>query len=108
MACAKIKKTNKRKESLKEFLFIRFFRGGIILDLQKKIQQAKQDIKLLDYIPGKKINLGGEKVRVNPCPVCSKKDHFTIYTGKNTYSSFNNCCNGGSIIDYLMEFFANI
>lgn len=103
MACAKIKKTNKRKESLKEFLFIRFFRGGIILDLQKKIQQAKQDIKLLDYIPGKKINLGGEKVRVNPCPVCSKKDHFTIYTGKNTYSSFNNCCNGGSIIDYLME-----
>jgi replicative DNA helicase len=73
------------------------------MNLQEKIKRAKQEINLLDYIPGKKINVGGGKIRVNPCPVCNKKDHFTIYTGKNTYSSFNNCCNGGSIIDYIME-----
>lgn len=41
--------------------------------------------------------------QVNPCPVCGSKDHFSVYEGKNTYSSFSECCKGGTVIDYLQE-----
>jgi len=67
------------------------------------LAKAKREITLIDYIPGKKIKAGTNIFRVNPCPVCGGKDHFTIYPDKNTYSSFNGCCKGGTIIDYLIE-----
>lgn len=71
------------------------------------IEEAKQNIDLLEYIRsntnGSFIRVGGNKHRLNPCPKCGHKDHFTIYTDTNSYSSFNGCCSGGSIVDYLME-----
>lgn len=56
--------------------------------------------------------IGDGVYRVNPCPRCGGKDHFTLYapnSRKNntdywTYSSFSNCCKGGTIVDYLLEF----
>lgn len=42
--------------------------------------------------------------RVNPCPICGHKDHFTIYPATNSYSSFNkDCCTGGSILKFMQE-----
>jgi replicative DNA helicase len=67
------------------------------------LTKAKREITLIDYIPGKKIKAGTNIYRVNPCPMCGGKDHFTIYLDKNTYSSFSGCCKGGTIIDYLIE-----
>lgn len=71
------------------------------------LQEAKSRINLLDYIQshsqGKMEKLGSGTYRINPCPVCGGKDHFTIYSNSNSYSSFNDCCNGGTIIDYLQE-----
>jgi DNA primase len=37
------------------------------------------------------------------CPFCDHKDHFYFNKAKNTYRSFNSCCRGGSIIDFIME-----
>ncbi len=71
------------------------------------LEEAKNKINLLDYIKNhtnseiKKVGSG--KYRANPCPKCNGKDHFTIYDNSNSYSSFNECCKGGTIIDYLKE-----
>ncbi len=71
-----------------------------------KISELKNSVELLDYIKDKGENLekvGQNTYRINPCPVCGHKDHFTIYTETNSYSSFSGCCQGGSVIDYFME-----
>lgn len=76
-----------------------------------KLENAKINFNLLNEFPGAK-KIGTGAYRVNPCPKCGGKDHFTIYepnSSKNknswwTYSSYNNCCDGGSPLDYLMEF----
>ena len=71
-----------------------------------KIKELKNKIDLLDYIKDQdqEIEKIGENLyRLNPCPVCGHDDHFTVYAAKNTYSSFSGCCEGGSIVDYLME-----
>lgn len=65
--------------------------------------ENKVDLLLLIERDNKVIPLGDNKHRVNPCPVCNKKDHFTIFTETNSYSSFNDCCTGGSVYKYLME-----
>lgn len=31
--------------------------------------------------------------------------HFYINPNTNSYSSYTNCCNGGSIIDFVMEYY---
>lgn len=75
-----------------------------------KLENSKIDFNLLSEFPGAK-RLGSGAYRVNPCPVCGGKDHFTIYephSSKNnnpwwTFSSFNGCCKGGSPLDYLIE-----
>ena len=80
-------------------------------DFINKLEEAKIKINLLDYVNGDKKSLGGGKYRINPCPMCGRKDHFTLFepntiNNKNnwwTYSSFNDCCNGGSIIDYMEQ-----
>ncbi|MCL0081424.1 toprim domain-containing protein [Peptococcaceae bacterium] len=41
---------------------------------------------------------------INPCPICQKKDHFAINTQDNLYHSFSGCCQGGSIVDFLIEY----
>ena len=76
-----------------------------------KLQEVKNNYNLLGEFPGAK-RLGNGIYRVNPCPRCGGKDHFTIFepnSSKNknswwTYSSFSGCCKGGSIVDYLVEF----
>lgn len=71
------------------------------------LNELKQKVSLLDYIKqsatGKIGRVGNNEYRLNPCPVCGSKDHFTIYADSNSYSSFNGCCKGGTIIDYFIE-----
>lgn len=75
------------------------------------LERAKAEFNLLNEFTGAK-SIGNGMYRVNPCPKCGHKDHFTLFApnssqNKNdywTYSSFNGCCNGGSVIDYLIEF----
>jgi len=47
--------------------------------------------------------ISNNQYRVNPCPVCGRYDHFTIYIDTNSYSSFSGCCKGGSVYKYLQE-----
>lgn len=76
-----------------------------------KLENAKINFNLLNEFQGAK-KIGTGAYRVNPCPKCGGNDHFTVYepnSSKNknswwTYSSYNNCCSGGSPIDYLIEF----
>lgn len=72
------------------------------------LNDLKDRVNLLDYIKatGKYtvIPLNGNQCRLNPCPFCEKKDHFTYYYDTNTYNSFSGCCKGGSIIDFLQEY----
>jgi len=71
-----------------------------------QLEALKDKISLLDYIKqaGGQVEKAGQNTfRLNPCPVCGHKDHFTIYPDNNSYYSFSGCCEGGSIIDYLIE-----
>lgn len=69
--------------------------------------EAKNKINLLEYVKGNTagqvVKVGKDTYRVDPCPVCGHKEHFTINAAGNYYKSFSECCRGGSIIDYLME-----
>lgn len=69
------------------------------------LEKMKKQVNLLDYIQdsGAQVEKAGKEYRLNPCPVCGHKDHFTIYPDSNSYSSFSGCCKGGSIIDYMIE-----
>ena len=71
------------------------------------IEESKLKIDLLSFIEKdsghKAKHIGGYKYKINPCPICGHKDHFLIYTDSNSYSSFNDCCKGGSIVDYFIE-----
>ena len=73
--------------------------------MSKSITELKDKVDLLSLVESKhKVKpVGQDRYRVNPCPVCGSKDHFTIYTNTNSYNSFNDCCQGGSPYDYLME-----
>lgn len=37
------------------------------------------------------------------CPKCGHYDHFAVFPDTNSYSSYSDCCNGGTIIDFLIE-----
>jgi len=72
------------------------------------VKDLENQIDLLELVskdyPSYQIKQVGENTyRVNPCPVCGHYDHFTIYKDTNSYSSFNRCCNGGSVYKYLQE-----
>lgn len=71
------------------------------------LNELKAKINILDYIKqnniGKIEKVGNHEYRLNPCPVCGGKDHFTIYEDSNSYSSFSDCCKGGTIIDYFIN-----
>lgn len=68
-----------------------------------KISELESKVNILSLIDPKQIKKEGKTYRVNPCPVCGGKDHFTVYPDTNSYSSFNACCQGGSIYKYLQE-----
>ena len=68
---------------------------------------VQTNISILDYIlqrSGAKPKRQGDKILIDPCPICGHRDHFYVYPQSNSYSSFSGCCKGGSIIDALMEF----
>lgn len=69
------------------------------------ISELEERINLLSLIERsyKTTKVGADTYRVNPCPVCGGKDHFTIKADENFYQSFNDCCSGGSVYKYLME-----
>lgn len=64
---------------------------------------AKQEVKLIDLIPGNKRKIG-KYISVNPCPVCGHKDHFFITENNNCFFSASKCNKGGTVIDWLMIF----
>ena len=73
-----------------------------------ELDTLKNKVNLLEYISRnfsecREGYKSDKYVRLNPCPICGKKDHFHVYLNSNSYSSESNCCTGGTIIDFLME-----
>lgn len=75
--------------------------------LRNDLEELKKSIDLLDYIVKNnsvcETHKYGNLVRINPCPICGKRDHFDVHIDTNSYFSQSGCCNGGSIIDYMIE-----
>lgn len=81
-----------------------------------ELEEVKNKIDLLEYIKstydlGKETKSSGGYLFKN-CPMCNSTSsksgdagHFYINPNTNSYSSFSGCCKGGSIIDFLMEFY---
>ena len=71
------------------------------------LNELKNKQSLVEYIRqtqiGKLERVGSNEYRLNPCPICGGHDHFTVYADSNSYSSFNGCCKGGTIIDFFIE-----
>lgn len=68
-----------------------------------RISELEQRVNILSLVAPERLEKAGKTFRLNPCPVCGKQDHFTIYPGTNSYSSFNECCTGGGPYKYLQE-----
>lgn len=74
------------------------------------IDRIKSEIDLVDYasrvLQTAPAKVGKDTWRINPCPVCGGRDHFTIsFNGQVwLYHSFAGCCEGGSIIDFVQQF----
>lgn len=62
----------------------------------------------LDYIvqqTGAKPRQLGDKVLLDPCPVCKvHRGHFYVYPKTNSYYSFSGCCSGGDLVSWLVEY----
>lgn len=74
---------------------------------KEHLEKAKSKINLLEYIENycnTKAKNVGNTYYINPCPKCGHKDHFSIDIENSYYKSFADCCRGGSIIDFLLEF----
>lgn len=68
-----------------------------------KISELESKVSILSLIDHNRIKKEGKTYRVNPCPICGGKEHFTIYPETNSYSSFSGCCQGGSVYKFLQE-----
>lgn len=69
-----------------------------------ELNELKQKVSILDVASNYNYTrVGAGKYRINPCPVCGHKDHFTLFADTNSYSSFSSCCKGGSVLDFLIE-----
>lgn len=73
------------------------------------IDRIKTGINLVRYV-SQVLGLEPKRVgvntwRFNPCPVCGGNDHFTVsFNGEAwLYHSFAECCDGGSIIDFVQQ-----
>ena len=68
------------------------------------IKELESRVNLLELIKDNyQVKKVGRTYRVDPCPICGRKDHFTVYPETNSYSSFSGCCTGGSVYKYLQE-----
>lgn len=66
----------------------------------------KNSVNLVQYLKDQGFQLkrlANNNYRINPCPVCGHKDHFTIYQESNSFFSFSGCCKGGDLIDYFQQ-----
>lgn len=70
------------------------------------------DLDIIKQIPIEKfvgsLQLGQKKKVTNgwiyeKCPFCSHKWHFVVYTNNNIYKSFNSCCSGNNVIDFIIR-----
>jgi len=72
------------------------------------LEELKQEADILKYIEditgSVARRISANSYRLNPCPVCSHKDHFTIYPSTGSYHSFSGCIEGGSIIDFMINY----
>lgn len=59
-------------------------------------------IPIINFVEGKRKQLN-KYVLFEACSFCTHKWHFQINTEKNFYNSFNSCCKGGTIIDFIAE-----
>jgi len=71
------------------------------------LEELKQEADILKYIQDT-ARVVAKRIspiiyRLDPCPVCNHKGHFTIYTSTNSYHSFSGCVEGGSIIDFMIN-----
>jgi len=77
------------------------------IDKNELLEKAKEQINLIEYaksvLTSHEFNRIGKSTFIKECPVCKGHDHFSIYTDKNYYNSFADCCKGGSIVDFMME-----
>ena len=74
--------------------------------MAKGLDELKEQVSLVEYVQGQGYKLqrvGAGTYRINPCPVCGRRDHFTINENGNYFNSFSECCNGGSIIDWFEQ-----
>lgn len=70
--------------------------------------ELKKRISLLEYVEsrGFKTVRVGSSWRINPCPICSHQDHFSIAQnskGEWYYNSFSDCVKGGDIFNFVIE-----
>lgn len=74
----------------------------------KTVDELEKQINLLKLIKSRYPNseikpIGSNSYRVNPCPHCGSRDHFTVYVDTNSYSSFSRCLQGGKAYKFLQE-----
>jgi len=68
------------------------------------ITDLEQKVDLLTLAERKyNVKQVGSVYRIEPCPICGHRDHFTIYPDTNSYCSFSGCCEGGSVYKFLIE-----
>lgn len=71
------------------------------------LKQAKNKINLLSYIQdvtNKEAKKQGKYYVFHDCPFCKHFDHFAINAEKDTFVSFSNCVEKGSIVDFIMQY----
>lgn len=73
--------------------------------MTKTLNELKSQVSLIEYVNGEYHieKAGSGTYRINPCPICGGKDHFTINEKENYFKSFSDCCKGGSIIDWFEQ-----
>lgn len=67
-------------------------------------QAIKDRISLVEYV-SKRYQakpIGSGKIRINPCPVCSHNDSFTVFENTQSFYCFS-CGAGGNIFDFLIS-----
>jgi|GEM_PF-2598824 len=69
--------------------------------------EIKSRVKILDLLNLYMVNTQKTRIDVGYifkyCPFCQHLNHFQVNTKLNLYTSHSKCCQGGSVIDFIME-----
>lgn len=76
------------------------------LEVDKDI--LKKELSLVDYAKsiGFNVTRVGSNYRIDPCPACGHRQHFSIARNKKGewyYNSFSECVKGGDIFNFVIE-----